>query len=106
MGYSPTKKLSLWALLALVIGSMLDSGIFSLPATFAKATGGLGAIIAWCIAGCGMLMLVFVFQGLSHRKPELDGGVFTYAKAEVYGIRKGNQGIRGVETQISNLDYQ
>ncbi len=81
MGYSPTKKLSLWALLALVIGSMLDSGIFSLPATFAKATGGLGAIIAWCIAGCGMLMLVFVFQGLSHRKPELDGGVFTYAKA-------------------------
>lgn len=81
MGYSPTKKLSLWALVALVVGSMLDSGIFSLPATFAKATGAFGALIAWSIAGCGMLMLVFVFQGLAHRKPELDAGVFTYAKA-------------------------
>ena len=41
----------------------------------------LGAIIAWTIAGTGMLMLAFVFQNLAIRKPDLDAGVFAYAKA-------------------------
>jgi arginine:ornithine antiporter/lysine permease len=41
----------------------------------------LGAIIAWTIAGTGMLMLAFVFQRLAMRKPDLDAGIFAYAKA-------------------------
>ena len=41
----------------------------------------LGAIIAWTIAGAGMLMLAFVFQRLAMRKPDLDAGIFAYAKA-------------------------
>jgi arginine:ornithine antiporter / lysine permease len=41
----------------------------------------LGAIIAWTIAGTGMLMLAFVFQRLATRKPDLDAGIFAYAKA-------------------------
>lgn len=73
-------KLSLRALTALVLGSMIGSGIFALPATFARATGGLGAMIAWVIAGGGMLMLAFVFQNLSRRRPDLDAGIFAYAK--------------------------
>ncbi len=81
MTSSSTQKLSLWALIALVVGSMVGAGVFSLPATFGRATGGLGAIIAWCIAGSGMLMLAFVFQGLAQRKPDLDSGVFAYAQA-------------------------
>ena len=52
-----------------------------MPATFGRATGGFGALIAWCIAGGGMLMLAFVFQSLAQRKPELDSGVYSYAKA-------------------------
>nr|MBP9642639.1 amino acid permease [Budvicia sp.] len=78
---SSSNKLSLWALTALVVGSMIGAGIFSLPATFGRATGGGGAIIAWLIAGSGMLMLAFVFQTLAQRKPDLDSGVFIYAKA-------------------------
>ena len=62
-------------------GSMVGSGIFALPAAFGRATGGLGALIAWAIAGFGMLMLAFVFQTLSRRKPHLDSGIFAYAKA-------------------------
>lgn len=77
---SPPQKLGLWALVALVVGSMLDAGIFSLPATFGRATGVLGAIIAWCIAGGGMLMLAFIFQNLAIRKPDLDTGPFAYAR--------------------------
>jgi len=48
---------------------------------FGTETGVLGALIAWTIAGTGMLMLAFVFQNLALRKPDLDSGVFIYAKA-------------------------
>ena len=60
---------------------MVGAGVFSLPARFGVATGILGSLIAWAIAGTGMLMLAFVFQNLAIRKPELDSGVFIYAKA-------------------------
>ena len=45
------------------------------------ATGVYGALIAWAIAGVGMLMLAFVFQTLANRKPDLDAGVYAYARA-------------------------
>src|SRR6478736_6589820 len=78
---SSDQKLSRGALIALVVGSMVGSGIFALPSAFGRATGGLGALIAWCIAVTGMLMLAFVFQTLSRRRPDLDSGIFSYAKA-------------------------
>jgi arginine:ornithine antiporter/lysine permease len=78
---SPDQTLSLRALIALVVGSMVGSGIFAVPAAFGRATGGLGALIAWAVAGVGMLMLAFVFQTLARRKPELDSGIYAYAKA-------------------------
>ncbi|WAC29291.1 basic amino acid/polyamine antiporter [Ancylobacter sp. SL191] len=74
------QKFALPTLTAMVVGSMVGAGIFSLPQTFGRVTGGLGALIAWGIAGGGMLMLAFVFQTLSRRKPDLDAGVFAYAK--------------------------
>jgi len=65
----------------MAVGSMVGAGIFSLMATFGRATGPFGALIAWTIAGTGMLMLAFVFQTLAQRKPDLDNGIFSYAKA-------------------------
>lgn len=76
-----TQGLSLFALTTMVVGGMVGAGIFSLPRTFAGATGPIGAIIAWLIAGTGMYMLARVFQSLAERKPDLDAGVFAYAKA-------------------------
>ncbi|GEE02470.1 amino acid APC transporter [Gordonia spumicola] len=73
-------KVSLPTLTAMVVGSMIGSGVFLLPRRFATETGVLGAIIAWTIAGGGMLMLALVFQRLATRKPELDAGVYAYAK--------------------------
>jgi arginine:ornithine antiporter/lysine permease len=75
------QTISVWALTALVVGSMVGAGIFTLPAAFGRATGVVGGLIAWAIAGVGMLMLAFVFQNLAQRKPDLDSGVFIYAKA-------------------------
>jgi arginine:ornithine antiporter/lysine permease len=74
-------KVSLLTLTAMVVGSMIGSGVFLLPRRFGTETGVLGALIAWAIAGAGMLMLAFVFQRLATRKPDLDAGIFAYAKA-------------------------
>jgi len=74
-------KLSVPALTAMVVGSMVGAGVFQLPARFASQTGVYGALIAWAIAGAGMLTLAFVFQALAVRKPQLDNGVYVYARA-------------------------
>lgn len=81
-------KLSLAALTAMVVGSMVGAGVFQLPARFASQTGVYGALIAWSIAGLGMLTLAFVFQALAIRKPQLDNGVYVYARAG-FGIYPG-----------------
>ncbi len=81
MSGTKDQQLSRGALVALVVGSMVGSGIFTLPSAFGRTTGVLGALIAWCIAGAGMLMLAFVFQTLSRRRPDLDAGIYAYAKA-------------------------
>jgi arginine:ornithine antiporter/lysine permease len=104
---APTEgKLNAIALTALVVGSMIGAGIFSLPATFARSTGGLGAIIAWTIAGFGMLMLAFVFQNLARRKPELDSGIYAYARAG-FGNYLGFASAFGfwAGTCIGNVSY-
>lgn len=77
----PAAKLTLVTLTMMVVGSMVGAGVFSLPRRFAQETGVAGALIAWAIAGTGMLMLAFVFQALAVRRPDLDAGVYAYAKA-------------------------
>lgn len=68
-------------LTAMVVGSMVGAGVFSLPRRFAQETGVAGALIAWLVAGAGMLTLALVFQRLALRRPDLDAGVYAYAKA-------------------------
>ncbi|MFH5774205.1 basic amino acid/polyamine antiporter [Paracoccus broussonetiae] len=99
-------KLSLPILTAMVVGSMVGSGIFSLPRTFGLATGPFGAIIAWIIAGGGMYMLARVFQFLAQRKPELDAGVYAYAKAG-FGDYPGFLSALGywIGSCIGNVSY-
>jgi arginine:ornithine antiporter / lysine permease len=75
------QKLTLMTMTGMVVGSMVGAGVFSLPRRFAQETGVTGALIAWLVAGAGMLMLAFVFQTLAVRKPNLDAGVYAYAKA-------------------------
>ncbi|EZP26949.1 basic amino acid/polyamine antiporter [Microbacterium oleivorans] len=74
-------RVSMFTLSTFVVGSMIGAGVFSLPATFAESTGVAGALISWAIAGSGMLMLALVFHRLAIRRPDLDAGIFSYAKA-------------------------
>ncbi|MEV0268315.1 basic amino acid/polyamine antiporter [Hamadaea sp. NPDC050747] len=80
-GAPASVKLTFWTMTSMVVGSMVGAGVFSLPRRFAQATGVAGALIAWTVAGTGMLMLAFVFQMLAVRRPALDAGVYAYAKA-------------------------
>ena len=81
VGTASVPRVSVFTLTAMVVGSMVGAGVFSLPGRFAQETGALGAITAWAIAGTGTLMLAFVFQRLAMRKPDLDAGGYAYAKA-------------------------
>jgi len=100
------QKFSLPTLTAMVVGSMVGAGIFSLMATFGRATGPFGALIAWLIAGFGMLMLALVFQNLAQRKPDLDNGIFSYAKVG-FGNYMGFAAAFGfwVGTCLGNTTY-
>lgn len=73
--------LSFFALLALVIGSMIGGGIFSLPQNIAESAASGPMIIGWVITGVGMICLAFVYQFLANRRPDLDNGVYAYARA-------------------------
>jgi len=59
---SAPQRLTFMTMTAMVVGSMVGAGVFLLPRRFAQETGVAGALIAWVIAGTGMLMLAFVFQ--------------------------------------------
>ncbi|MEY1030582.1 amino acid permease [Providencia stuartii] len=72
--------LSLTALTALVLSSMVGAGVFSLPQNMAEVASPLALIIGWSITGIGILFLAFSLLLLSRIRPDLDGGIFTYAK--------------------------
>jgi arginine:ornithine antiporter/lysine permease len=78
---APQAGLGLAALTAIVVGSMIGSGIFALPSQMAMSAAPGPLLIGWAITGVGMLMLAFVFQTLAQRKPDVDGGVYGYARA-------------------------
>lgn len=75
------RGLGLAALVAIVVGSMIGSGIFALPSQMAASAAPGPLLIGWVVTGVGMLMLAFVFQTLASRKPDVDGGVYGYARA-------------------------
>lgn len=73
-------KLGLIALIAIVVGSMLGGGVFSLPQNTA-ATSAVGpVIIAWVIAGIGIYFIANSFRLLSDVRPDLQAGVYMYAQ--------------------------
>ncbi len=75
------KKLGLSALIALIIGSMIGGGVFSLPQNLAYSASTGALLIGWGITAVGMICLALIFQFLSHRRPDLEGGIYSYARA-------------------------
>lgn len=74
------KKIGLLSLTALVLSSMIGSGIFSLPQNMAEVAGAEALIIGWAITGIGIIFLGLSFLFISRLRPDLDGGIYTYAR--------------------------
>lgn len=74
-------KLGFIPLVGMVIGSIVATGVFSLPADMSSQASAGAIIIGWCITGVGIIALALVFQALVIRKPELKGGIYSYARA-------------------------
>lgn len=74
------KKLGLSALTALVLSSMLGAGVFSLPQNMAEVASPAALLIGWAITGVGILFLAVAMLVLTRIRPDLDGGIFTYAR--------------------------
>jgi basic amino acid/polyamine antiporter, APA family len=70
------KPLGFWLLTALVVGNMIGSGIFLLPANLIHF-GKMG-LLAWLVASLGAILLAFILSKLS-RIITRDGGPFAYA---------------------------
>lgn len=77
---APTQRraLGFWAALALVVGNMIGSGIYLLPATLAPF--GANGLIGWGVTILGAMALALVFARLAAKLP-CAGGPYAFADA-------------------------
>ncbi|OZB51795.1 MAG: hypothetical protein B7X38_11320 [Stenotrophomonas sp. 14-69-23] len=71
------RPLGFWSATALVVGSMIGSGTFLLPATLAPY--GAATLVGWAITLCGALLLAVTFARLARRWPQT-GGPYVFAR--------------------------
>jgi basic amino acid/polyamine antiporter, APA family len=73
------KELGLVIATALVVGNMVGSGIFMLPATLANSSGPGATMVAWLLTGIGSIFLALSFGNLGSKIPKT-GGPYEYSK--------------------------
>ena len=71
------RTFGLWTCLALVVGNMIGTGIFLLPASLAPY--GVNALFGWLLTIAGSLCLAFVFARLAAAFPK-EGGPYAYSR--------------------------
>ncbi|MDC7691479.1 amino acid permease [Vogesella indigofera] len=69
-------KLGIWMCTALVVGNMIGSGVFLLPASLAQY--GAASLIGWVITSLGAICLALVFARLATLLPHKAGGPYAY----------------------------
>lgn len=82
------RKLGLLGLMAIVFGSMIGGGIFSLPQNMASGAGAGAMLLSWGVTAVGILMLVLTFKTLANVRPDLNSGIYQYAR-EGFGAYAG-----------------
>ncbi|MGE0181090.1 MAG: amino acid permease [Parvularculaceae bacterium] len=81
----PVRQLGLVMCTALVVGNMIGSGIFLLPATLAPF--GWNSIFGWVLTIAGGILLAFIFGALSRNFPKA-GGPYAFTQ-EAFGPMAG-----------------
>lgn len=74
----PERKVGLLTATSLVVGNMIASGVFMLPATLA-IFGGI-SLVGWVVSCFGALSLALVFGWSSKLRPNATGGPYAYVR--------------------------
>ncbi|MBA4055836.1 MAG: amino acid permease [Marivirga sp.] len=74
----PAAKIGLWTSTALVVGNMIGSGVFLLPASLA-VYGGI-SMLGWIGSSLGAITLALLFSKLSKMFPHSPGGPYAYTR--------------------------
>lgn len=82
---APVHAIGFWTAVSIVMGNMIGSGVFLLPASLAPF-GGV-SLIGWGISTAGSLMLALVFAHLARFTPAA-GGPYAYTR-EAFGDLPG-----------------
>ena len=100
------KNLGLFSLTALVVGSVIGSGVFNMMNVMAESAGLMGILLGWLVTGIGMTFLVLTFRNLNKKKPKLEAGIYSYASAG-FGRFMGFSSAWGywISAWIGNVAY-
>ena len=100
------KNMSLLGLVALIVTTIVGGGIFNIPSDIARHSGIASIMIGWFITGIGMLCLALLFQNLSHKKKDLNAGIYSYTK-DGFGPLLGFTSAWGYWTSafVGNIAY-
>ena len=79
---SLVRGLTLLGTVALVVGNMVGTSVYTLPASLAQAVGPLG-VVAWALTAAGYLFVALVYASLGTRYP-LTGGPYVFTR-EAFG---------------------
>ena len=91
-----TRDIGFAAAVALVMGNMIGSGVFLLPASLAPY-GGI-SIIGWLITATGSVLLALVFARLARIHPAA-GGLYAYT-------RRAFGDLAGLPRRLGLLDFR
>ena len=87
---TPVRRLTLLGVVALAVGNMVGTSIWTLPATMAKAAGPL-ALAAWGVTAVGYFFVARTYSRLGSRWPKT-GGPYVYVR-EAFGDFAGFQTV-------------
>jgi APA family basic amino acid/polyamine antiporter len=74
------RALGLTSATGLVVGSIVGTGVFAMPAVLAGA--GTSSIAVLAVIAVGAMLLAVLFGQLTRRVPNTDGGLYAYARHE------------------------
>ena len=77
---SKARALGLTSATGLVIGSIIGTGVFTMPAVLAGA--GTSSLLVLAVIAVGAMLLAVMFGQLTRRMPNSDGGLYAYARHE------------------------
>jgi basic amino acid/polyamine antiporter, APA family len=74
------RALGLTSATGLVLGSIIGTGVFTMPAVLAGA--GISSLLVLAVIAVGATLLAVLFGQLTKRVPNADGGLYAYARYE------------------------